>query len=591
MKILYILLPVLFFYISPCVLANGMAMTSREKALLLKNDKDLFAEGMKMVNQQKLDSAFTYLSIIVKRYDENPEKAEDIGTVIKTLRWIGNIFSAYFNDIENAYMYLSRARKLAEESGIEESLPMIYSSLATLWQADNTLYSSSDSQVQQYLKMAFDKAWEQHNDRSIAIIMTNTCLIAWQPGKFILYQDMLNKYLKYKYSSNPPMRAYTQQFAAALIALHNGQLQRGEQYLQLALAEVPGIDMNTYTFRYAINTILTETYSRMRQYDKMLAKLRENLRLAQVTEDESLQLGSLQALGNYFNMVQQPDSVQKYHMAYLKMHEKVSSNPRNQRTEDVKFLNTVEKIDTHITDLLAEKRQRERLMWWIVALLATVMLMLGGTVYRLRYIRRRNRELFNKHQEIMAHEEYMLNQNAILRQQLQALQRRSVTLPPDAGQEDVMSSEKDKAVKTSEKYKASAMDKETSTELYHRVLDVMENSPQIYQPEFSIVVLAEMVGSKRTYISQSINENSGGTFLKMLGSYRIREACRRFTDVEHYGNMTVEGISQSVGYLSRTSFAKLFKQIVGLSPSEYQRQALLKVSETPFEIVSREFAE
>ena len=65
-----------------------------------------------------------------------------------------------------------------------------------------------------------------------------------------------------------------------------------------------------------------------------------------------------------------------------------------------------------------------------------------------------------------------------------------------------------------------------------------------------------------------INQEYGSNFNSLLNEYRIKEACRRLGG---NANMTIEGIAESVGFKSRTSFGALFKSITGLSPSAYQK--------------------
>ena len=72
---------------------------------------------------------------------------------------------------------------------------------------------------------------------------------------------------------------------------------------------------------------------------------------------------------------------------------------------------------------------------------------------------------------------------------------------------------------------------------------------------------------------QVIHEKWGENFNSFLNSYRIKEACRRLGDVDHYGQLTIEAIATGVGFRSRTSFVTSFKRITGLTPSEYQRLA------------------
>jgi AraC-like DNA-binding protein len=85
--------------------------------------------------------------------------------------------------------------------------------------------------------------------------------------------------------------------------------------------------------------------------------------------------------------------------------------------------------------------------------------------------------------------------------------------------------------------------------------------------------LAMLSGSKYKYVSQVINEYYEQNFNNFLNSYRIKEACKRMSDLENYGNYTIEAISESVGFKSRSTFVASFKRITGLTPSQYQRMA------------------
>ena len=45
-------------------------------------------------------------------------------------------------------------------------------------------------------------------------------------------------------------------------------------------------------------------------------------------------------------------------------------------------------------------------------------------------------------------------------------------------------------------------------------------------------------------------------------------------DPQQWGNLTIEGIGQSVGFKSRSTFISAFKANTGLTPTEYLRIAL-----------------
>lgn len=122
------------------------------------------------------------------------------------------------------------------------------------------------------------------------------------------------------------------------------------------------------------------------------------------------------------------------------------------------------------------------------------------------------------------------------------------------------------------KSKTHTMDEGKMSDLMQRVFIVMETSDEIFSPDFSLPRLSELVGDKRNNVSEAINQRYKNNFNGLLNEYRIKEACRRFNDLDRYGNLTVEAIGQSVGFKSRSAFSTVFKQIVGLTPSAYLHQ-------------------
>lgn len=113
-----------------------------------------------------------------------------------------------------------------------------------------------------------------------------------------------------------------------------------------------------------------------------------------------------------------------------------------------------------------------------------------------------------------------------------------------------------------------------SKRLYEELLHILDTHQEIYSTGFTLDCLAELSHTRRNYVSQAINEHVQGGFRQLLLDYRIREACRRLADKDAYGNLTVEGIANSVGIASRSTFSLSFKRVTGLTPAEYRRAAM-----------------
>ena len=124
-----------------------------------------------------------------------------------------------------------------------------------------------------------------------------------------------------------------------------------------------------------------------------------------------------------------------------------------------------------------------------------------------------------------------------------------------------------------QKYQKSTLADDDKTMLQNRIMNIFENTDEIFAEDFNMNKLAALVGTNYKNVSQVINELIGKNFNTLLNEYRIQEACRRFNDIANFGNYTIEAVGNSVGYGSRSTFVTQFKLITGLTPSEFQNMA------------------
>ena len=119
--------------------------------------------------------------------------------------------------------------------------------------------------------------------------------------------------------------------------------------------------------------------------------------------------------------------------------------------------------------------------------------------------------------------------------------------------------------------KATKLSKEQVNELVKKIAAVMNDVQKISQPDFSLNLLAREVGSNTAYVSWVINNIYHHNFKAFLNEYRIREACRRMDDHEHYGHITIQALIRDLGYSSYSNFVAAFKKVNGMTPSQHQR--------------------
>ena len=129
------------------------------------------------------------------------------------------------------------------------------------------------------------------------------------------------------------------------------------------------------------------------------------------------------------------------------------------------------------------------------------------------------------------------------------------------------------------KYQTSKLTDGQMQTIADAIGNVMENTTEFCDCNFSLSKLADLVGSNTSYVSQVINDSFQKTFNDYVTPYRIHMACKRLTDRTNYGNFTMKAIAESVGFKSYTTFVNAFKKITGITPSIYQKLSLIHISE------------
>lgn len=90
-------------------------------------------------------------------------------------------------------------------------------------------------------------------------------------------------------------------------------------------------------------------------------------------------------------------------------------------------------------------------------------------------------------------------------------------------------------------------------------------------PELDTKKISESFGISQRRINRLMKlENSPGSVASWLAGKRIRHACKLLTSRHE---ITIEAISQEAGFRSRRTFQNLFKQALGVTPSEYRNRA------------------
>ena len=213
-------------------------------------------------------------------------------------------------------------------------------------------------------------------------------------------------------------------------------------------------------------------------------------------------------------------------------------------------------------------RQMERMRSWIM-MLGLLVLSLAVICAVIFYY---NRKLNSTYQILVDKNKEVLRQNDELRKMRTEAIAESQALDIEPPKPVLTPTEPETEPEAVETAKAT-LDEARTRQLAQRIEQVLDDIDIISDPEFSLQVLAGHVGSNMKYVSAVVNQVYQKNFKSLLNEYRVREACRRLQDEEHYGNMTIQAIAETVGYHNVNNFIVAFKRVMGMPPSKYKQLA------------------
>lgn len=120
-----------------------------------------------------------------------------------------------------------------------------------------------------------------------------------------------------------------------------------------------------------------------------------------------------------------------------------------------------------------------------------------------------------------------------------------------------------------DKYQSSGMAENASSTLAI-VHAHIERSGFALQQNVTLQSLSDQLDIPSTYISQAINSELGINFNDYINQFRIEKVKKYLVDPA-YSHLNIEGIGQSVGFKSKSSFYAAFKKITGSTPSVFMK--------------------
>jgi AraC-like DNA-binding protein len=123
---------------------------------------------------------------------------------------------------------------------------------------------------------------------------------------------------------------------------------------------------------------------------------------------------------------------------------------------------------------------------------------------------------------------------------------------------------------------ATSLPAETVEKAVLALTGAMQNDKLYLDPELTVEKVARHLGLPAKTVSYVVNQHLQLSFNAWVNAYRIEAVKRQLANQEHK-HLTLTGIAFQCGFNSQATFGRAFKQMTGLAPGEYVKQAGKKV--------------
>lgn len=487
--------------------------------------------GNAFIAAGKPDSALVCYSLIINAY--NPDMPpEDKKLVCGAYNNSGYVYYFFYYDYTQAYKNFLLAREIGEEVGYNRALGQIWLNTGNLYFNYHEIDKSTDC-----YKKALQYSYAAKDTLTILITYINLFAVVYPEGKLSSITPQTQAMLHMKGKEKYPLGNTIDLMIRAVGREDAGDIDGAVELLRQSRDKID-IDLMADRYAFWTNRMIVYMYMRHGHPDKGLSHARENVR-----DMESKHLYDMTYLA-YSNMADlyetqgMMDSARIYRLKAYEVSDSLFTAKKFGYIKDVDASYRIQRVNREMREL-SQKKQIQQTVLTLVSIGTLIILVLFFMVLR------RGRKLAALHESIY--------------NQLQ--ERLALEVNVSRGVQDHPSEEH-------EKYRNSSLDSNDKQAIYERVLQVL-NSEAIFQPEFSLDTMARITDTKCHHLSQIMGEMFKKNFNSVLAEWRIREACRRLSDVEHYGNYTIEAIGTSLGFNSRSYFSVCFKKQTGLTPGEY----------------------
>ncbi len=106
----------------------------------------------------------------------------------------------------------------------------------------------------------------------------------------------------------------------------------------------------------------------------------------------------------------------------------------------------------------------------------------------------------------------------------------------------------------------------SANNLWQRIVQEVDRKEAWKNPDLTVTMLAQIVGSNKTYVHKAFSENADTTYNDYINRRRVEFIA---AELRKKPNQNLEDLFYRAGYRSRTTAGRNFKDIMGVTPSDY----------------------
>ncbi len=500
--------------------------------------------GWKYLLSHQSDSAMACYAMMAKHIEEQKDK--------KSLKSLANVYNAlgYIllyekGDNNVAYSYLLKAKDIGETNGFDDELALIYLNLGNIFLAND------EKSALDYFMRSLRKSIADNNNTQANVAFLNMLNIAISLNDSTLINKILSSYNIPEPSDKIPLSGYVALTTEGARAFVRHDWPTAEEKFMKASVNV---DTDIQPERYLLQSLgnLAEVYRLEGKTEDLLELLSRMEMLCSKWNVNDMKREIYRYRAEILHGLGKTQEAEKYDRKHLAITDSLYSYRRGYELKNIENQHEIGKMNARIEE--SDRVSRQRL--FIIVCGIFVIVVLG--IFIIMIWRQKKRvdalllDLYARHQQTN-------------RQDMPASDDSTPT-------DDIPDTD---PVSANGKYRSSRISESEKTAYAGKIKKTLQESDEIFSPGFSIERLSDLAGIPTKTVSRIINEVFGMNFNAFLNNFRIVEAGRRL-ESEKYDRITIDALSEELGFRNRSHFAAVFKASTGMSPSDFRRAAKLK---------------